>query len=146
MTPNGNIDLDQHWLGQWLGAWWHQAIIWINVDLSLVGFRGIHQKTISQWVLKLLFCKMSLKIKLLKLLPHFTVTNDELNIQDPNLVMTVPTDHPEYNTGKPPAESWQYSETYFQFQCSFWWHYRLYSNISQILLLYKTWGITTNLT
>ena len=25
---------DQHWFREWLGAWWHQAIIWTNVDIS----------------------------------------------------------------------------------------------------------------
>ena len=26
-----DIDLRQHWLRQWLVAWWHQAITWTNV-------------------------------------------------------------------------------------------------------------------
>ena len=31
MTQYGNINLDQHWLRQWLVAWWHQTITWTNV-------------------------------------------------------------------------------------------------------------------
>ena len=34
MTPYGDRDLGQHWLRQWLVAWWHQAISWTNVDWS----------------------------------------------------------------------------------------------------------------
>ena len=34
VKPHGNIDRGQHWLRQWLVAWWHQAITWTNVDLS----------------------------------------------------------------------------------------------------------------
>ena len=30
--PYDNSDLCQHWLRYWLFAWWHIAIIWINVD------------------------------------------------------------------------------------------------------------------
>ena len=44
----------QHWLRQWLVAWRHQAITWTNVDFSLVRLPGIHLRTISQWVPKLL--------------------------------------------------------------------------------------------
>ena len=40
----GDIDLDQHWLRSWCVAWKHQAITWINVDLSLKVFCGIHKK------------------------------------------------------------------------------------------------------
>ena len=34
VMPYGNRDLDQHWLRQWLVAWWHQTITWTSVDLS----------------------------------------------------------------------------------------------------------------
>ena len=46
----------------WLVAWSHQALTWTNVQISLVRFCGIHPRAISQWVLMLLFCIMSLKI------------------------------------------------------------------------------------
>ena len=36
--PYEVMELSQHWFRWWLGAWWHQAITWTNVDLSLVGF------------------------------------------------------------------------------------------------------------
>ena len=61
----GNLYLGQ----KWPVAWWHQAITWINVDFSLVRLCGIHLRSISHWMLKLLFT-MSLNIMLLKLLPH----------------------------------------------------------------------------
>ena len=32
VMPYGNIELDQHWLRQWLVAWWHQDITWTNVN------------------------------------------------------------------------------------------------------------------
>ena len=35
-TPYGDIGLGQHWLRQWLVAWWHQTITWTNVDLSSI--------------------------------------------------------------------------------------------------------------
>ena len=34
VTPFGDIDLGQHWLREWLGAWRHQAITQTKVDLS----------------------------------------------------------------------------------------------------------------
>ena len=34
VTPFNSTDLVQHWFMQWLVAWWHQAITWINTDLS----------------------------------------------------------------------------------------------------------------
>ena len=42
MTPYGDMDLGQHWLGKWLFAWRHQVITWTRVDLSSVMFRGVH--------------------------------------------------------------------------------------------------------
>ena len=32
VTPYDAINPGQHWLRQWLDAWWHQAITWTNVD------------------------------------------------------------------------------------------------------------------
>ena len=37
VTPYGDIKMGQHWLRQWLGAWWHQTIACTNVDISLMG-------------------------------------------------------------------------------------------------------------
>ena len=34
VKPYNDIELGQHWFRYWLVAWWHQAITWINVDLS----------------------------------------------------------------------------------------------------------------
>ena len=48
LTPYCDIDLDQHRLMLWIVAWWHQAIISTNVDLSSKVFYGIHLSTISQ--------------------------------------------------------------------------------------------------
>ena len=47
LAPSGTKELGQHWFRWWLVAWWHQAIIWTNVDISSVKFWGIHFKTIS---------------------------------------------------------------------------------------------------
>ena len=41
-TLYGVGDLGQHWFRQWLVAWRHQAITWVNVDLSSVRSCGIH--------------------------------------------------------------------------------------------------------
>ena len=57
------ISVNQHWLRLWLGAWRHQVITWISVDVSLVKFYDIYLRAISQYVPKLLLCKMSLKFK-----------------------------------------------------------------------------------
>ena len=43
---------------------------WTDVDLSFVGFCGIHLRASSHPVLQLLFCIMRLKIILLELPPH----------------------------------------------------------------------------
>ena len=46
--PYGDKDVGQRWLRQWLGALWHQAITWTNVDLLSMGFCSIHLGEISQ--------------------------------------------------------------------------------------------------
>ena len=47
MIPYGNIDLGQHWLRLWLGAWRHQAITWTNIYFSFLGLCGIDMSVIS---------------------------------------------------------------------------------------------------
>ena len=44
LWPSDIIGLGQHWLGQWLVAWRHQAITWTNVDLPSARSSGIHPK------------------------------------------------------------------------------------------------------
>ena len=66
MTPYGNIDLDQHWPGLYLVAWWHQAITWTNVDLSSVRPSSIHRGVTSRAVPELPLTTISLKITHLK--------------------------------------------------------------------------------
>ena len=78
VTPHIKVDLGQHCLGKWLGAWQHPAITWTNVDFALVRFCGIYLRKILQGVPRLLFCIRSLKTRLLKLLPHLPGTS-ELN-------------------------------------------------------------------
>ena len=46
------------------------TITWTNVDFLFVRLCGIHLRAISQWVSMLLFCMMSFKIIVSKLLPH----------------------------------------------------------------------------
>ena len=52
-------------------CWRHHATTWTNIDFSLEMYCDIREKTISRQVPKLLLCKMSLEIILLKLVPHF---------------------------------------------------------------------------
>ena len=46
LWPSNNI-YDQHWPKKWLGAWWHRAITWSNVNLHSVKPCGMDQKPIS---------------------------------------------------------------------------------------------------
>ena len=82
----GDIDLGQHWLRWWLVAWQYQAITWTIVDFPLITFCGIHMGAISQCVLKLLFCIMSLKFIVLKLLPQHPGANESKLISFPILM------------------------------------------------------------
>ena len=56
VMPYGDTELGRHWFRWWLGAWWHQAITWTNIDFSLVRLCGIHLKAISQPVSNLFPC------------------------------------------------------------------------------------------
>ena len=61
VTPYGDRDLGQHWLGEWLVAWRHQSITWTNVDWSSsdIHIRAIShempQPSITEICCKLLF-------------------------------------------------------------------------------------------
>ena len=55
--------------------WWHQAITWTKVDFSLARFCGIFLRAILQ----VLFCIMSLKFIISKLLPHLPGANKYLS-------------------------------------------------------------------
>ena len=59
-------------------AWWHQAITWTDVDFSIVRFRDIHIRAISQWGPKPHFCIMNLNI-LLRILKKYTATSPRPN-------------------------------------------------------------------
>ena len=89
LTHCGLVMLSIYLSIQWHISWttfaqemacWHQAITQTNVEYSIVRFCGCHPRAISQQVSKLLFCIMSLKIKLLRLLPHLPGAN-ELNME-----------------------------------------------------------------
>ena len=56
----GDIDRGQLCLMYWFDAWRQQAIIWSNVDFSLVRFSGIHLRVILEQVPKVLFCATGL--------------------------------------------------------------------------------------
>ena len=47
---------------KWLTAWWHQAITWTNVDLSLVRSSDIYLRTVSQQIPEPFIAKVSLNI------------------------------------------------------------------------------------
>ena len=42
VMPYNDRYLCQHWLRQWLGAWWYQAMSSTNIDLSSVRYSDIH--------------------------------------------------------------------------------------------------------
>ena len=62
VMPYGDMDLGQHWLRQWLVAWWHQAITWTNVDLSSVTYSDIHLMATIQGIPHPSITVISLKI------------------------------------------------------------------------------------
>ena len=66
VMPYSNIDLGQHWLGQWLAAWRHQAITWANVDLPSVRASDIHLRAILQKIHQPPIIEISLKTNYLK--------------------------------------------------------------------------------
>ena len=68
VMPYGDIYLGQHW--------WHQAITWIDVDLSSKVFCGIHLRAISQEVLMNMIRNMCSEITLLKLFLHCLVVSE----------------------------------------------------------------------
>ena len=56
------IDLGQHWLRWWLGAWRHQAINWTSIDLSSVESSDIYLSNFT----KSSITEINLKISSLK--------------------------------------------------------------------------------
>ena len=70
LMPYGDIELSQHWLRYWLGAWWHQAITWTNVDLSSVRSNDIHLEEISQEIPQPPITKISKPVFYLNFLWH----------------------------------------------------------------------------
>ena len=69
-------DLGQHWLRQWLVAWRHQAITWINVDWSSVTSSGIHIWAISQEMPQLSVTKIYLNITYMKFHSNIPEANE----------------------------------------------------------------------
>ena len=74
--PYDNRDLGQHWLWQWLGAWWNQTVTWTNFDWPSARSSGIHQGQISWDMLKISIFDRCLKITNLRLQPHLPGTNE----------------------------------------------------------------------
>ena len=82
-----------------LFAWWQQAITGINGishQRDSVAF-SIHLRAISQQIPKLLFSTMSLKIILLKILPHFPGANEWKYIPHRSVLVPIPN----YNKAQP---------------------------------------------
>ena len=48
VMPYRGLELAQHWLRQWLIAWWQQAITWSDVDLPSA--RANRQSLILTWI------------------------------------------------------------------------------------------------
>ena len=51
-----------------VGAWWHQAISWTNVDLSSVGSHGLYMRAVSWEMVRISIHPMNLKMAHSKLL------------------------------------------------------------------------------
>ena len=66
VTPYDHIHLSQHWLRQWLVAWWHQTITWTNFDEAGIRSSNIHQRAISWERPPPSITKISLKTTYLK--------------------------------------------------------------------------------
>ena len=79
VMPFGDIDLGQHWLRQWLVAWWHQVITWTNVDWSSVKSNDIHVRAISHEMPQPENTKICLKIASLKFHWNLPVANELIN-------------------------------------------------------------------
>ena len=75
VTPYGDINLGQHWLRQWLVAWWHQAITWTNIDLSSVRSSGIHLRANLEEIPQPSVTEISLKITYLNFFFRWGRTN-----------------------------------------------------------------------
>ena len=76
VTPYGYRDLGQHWLKQWLVAWRHQAITWINVDWSSVKSSDVQIRAISQEMSQPSIIEICLKITCLKFHSNFPGANE----------------------------------------------------------------------
>ena len=77
VTPYG--DIGQHWLRQWLVAWWHQAITWTNIDHESVLWLS-HESNF--------LCNRCSEITLLKLLPHLQGSNELKQLKSAKLSFT----------------------------------------------------------
>ena len=75
-------------LAQLLACCGPHDIIWINADSSFVMLSGIQQRAISQRVPKQLFCIMSLKMILSKLLPYLPGANEIYCFLQTNLLLS----------------------------------------------------------
>ena len=74
--------ISQHWFRLWLGAWWHQAITWANVDPDLchhiasLGHKALKTHK-TYWIICLIFDKRNM-INGIGLFPiSILVTQDE---------------------------------------------------------------------
>ena len=70
MTPYDHIDMGQYWLRWWHVAWWHQTIIYTNVDSSSKVFCGIHLQAILQEMHRNIIHNMHSENTVSKLLPN----------------------------------------------------------------------------
>ena len=79
MTPHGNVDMGWVNIGSGDSLLPDQAITWTNIDFYSVSFCVIYLRAISQRVSKLLFRIKSLRIIVLKLLPHHPGASETSN-------------------------------------------------------------------
>ena len=76
VTLYGDINLGQHWLREWLVAWWHQAITWTNVHLSSIRSSAIHLTAILQEIPQPSGTELSLIITYLKFCSNLPGANE----------------------------------------------------------------------
>ena len=62
VMPYDVIILGQHWFCWWLVVWWHQAIIWTNVEFSSTMCYGNHSRVLLLEIWKTRVTKFNLTI------------------------------------------------------------------------------------
>ena len=131
VTLYGVINLGQHWLGYWLVAWRHQAIIWTNVDWSSVKSTCIHIRAISQEIPQPSITKIPWKITYLKCHSNFPggseLTRRTTSCKQNHWFDAIDS---QRLTPPPPPPPPLFRRWHFQTHFHEWKYYIFYSNLS----------------